>query len=185
MNTIDALVIIDIQNDYFPGGKMELAGATEAGAQAGRLLARFRELGKPVFHIQHVSIRPGSSFFLPNTPGVEIHPTVAPLAGETVIRKNFPNAFRDTTLQAQLNRHDAKHLLIAGMMTQMCIDTSVRAGRDLGYEITLAHDACATRTQKFGDIEVPATQVQAAFMAALNGSFATVRETEAILEALG
>ena len=181
---MDALVIIDIQNDYFPGGKMELAGASEAGLQAARLLARFRSLGRPVFHIQHVSVRPGSTFFLPDTPGVDIHASVAPLPGETVIRKNFPNAFRDTTLQQELDRVGAKHLLIAGMMTQMCIDTSVRAGKDLAYEITLAHDACATRAQKFGETEVPAAQVQAAFMAALNGSFAKVISSEEILEAL-
>ena len=181
MNTMDALVIIDIQNDYFPAGKMELAGATTAGEQAGRLLARFRELGKPIFHIQHLSLRPGASFFLPDTPGVEIHPSVAPQANEPIIQKNFPNAFRDTSLHAQLTQCGAKHLLVVGMMTQMCIDTSVRAGRDLGYEITLAHDACATRAQKFGDTEVPAAQVQAAFMAALNGSFATVRDTGEIL----
>lgn len=181
---MDALIIIDIQNDYFPGGRMELAAATEAATQAARLLARFRQLGKPVFHVQHVSLRPGASFFLPETPGVEIHSSVTPQAGEAVVRKHFPNAFRETTLAEQLRRHDAKHLLIAGMMTQMCIDTSVRAGRDLGYEITLAHDACATRAQKFGAIEVPAAQVQAAFMAALNGSFATVRDTAEILAAL-
>lgn len=182
---MDALVIIDIQNDYFPGGKMELAGADAAGANAGRLLARCRKLGKPVFHIQHLSVRPGATFFLPDTPGVGIHPSVAPQSGETVIRKHFPNAFRETTLEEELRRINARHLLVAGMMTQMCIDTSVRAGRDLGYEITLAHDACATKAQKFGDIEVPAPQVQAAFMAALNGSFANVRSSDTILEALG
>lgn len=182
---VDALVIIDIQNDYFPGGNVELAGAELAGNQAGRLLARCRKLGKPVIHVQHVSIRPGATFFLPETPGVEIHPAVAPLPGETVVRKHFPNAFRDTTLEEELRRANARHLLVVGMMTQMCIDTSVRAGRDLGYEITVAHDACATKAQKFGDAEVPAAQVQAAFMAALNGSFATVRSTETILDALG
>jgi len=182
---MDALVIIDIQNDYFPGGAFTLDGADAAGHHAGRLLARCRELGKPVLHIQHVSTRPGSTFFLPDTPGVEIHPSVTPLPGETVIRKHFPNAFRETTLEAELRRCNARHLLVVGMMTQMCIDTSVRAGRDLGYDITLAHDACATRAQKFGELEVPAAQVQAAFMAALNGSFANVRSTDTVLEALG
>ena len=182
---MDALILIDIQNDYFPNGAMTLDGATEAGAQAGRLLARCRKLGKPVIHIQHVSIRPGATFFLPDTPGMEIHASVTPQAGEPVLRKHFPNAFRDTALEEELRRINAKHLLVVGMMTHMCIDTSVRAGRDLGYEITLAHDACATKAQKFGETEVPAAQVQAAFMAALNGSFAYVRSTETVLEALG
>ena len=182
---MDALVIIDIQNDYFPGGAMELTGANAAGEQAGKLLAKFRKLGKPVFHIQHLSLRPGASFFLPGTPGAEIHPSVTPLDGEIVIQKHAPNAFLNTTLEEECRRNNVKHLLVAGMMTQMCIDTSVRAGRDLGFEIALAHDACATRAQKFGNVEVPAEQVQAAFMAALNGSFATVRSTDTLIEALG
>ena len=182
---MDALLIIDIQNDYFPGGAAELEGADAAGAAAGRLLARCRKLGKPVIHVQHVSLRPGAPYLRPDTPGVELHASVAPQAGELVIRKHFPNSFRDTALEEELRRLNVRHLLVAGMMTQMCVDTTVRAGRDLGYEITLAHDACATRTQKFGSVEVPAEQVQAAFMAALNGMFANVRSTETILEALG
>lgn len=181
---MDALLIIDIQNDYFPGGAAELSAPTGAAENAARLLQRYRALGRPVFHVQHLSIRPGATFFLPETPGAEIHPLVAPLPGETVIRKHYPNAFRETALEEALRRANLQRLLIVGMMTQMCIDTSVRAARDLGYEITLAHDACATRAARFGDVEVPAPQVQAAFMAAL-GNFATVRSTATILDALG
>lgn len=181
---MDALLIIDIQNDYFPGGAAELSEPVAAAENAARLLQRFRALKRPVFHVQHLSIRPGATFFLPETPGADLHPLVAPQPGETVIRKHFPNAFRETTLEEELRRANLQRLLVAGMMTQMCIDTSVRAGRDLGYEITLAHDACASRAARFGAIEVPAAQVQAAFMAAL-GNFATVRATATIIEALG
>lgn len=180
---MDALLIIDIQNDYFPGGRMELVGAEAAGLNAGRLLARFRALDKPVFHVQHVSIRAGATFFLPDTTGVEIHPAVAPQAAEPVFRKHFPNALRDTELEEALRRAGVKDLLVAGMMSHMCVDTSVRAAADLGYAVTLAHDACATRELRFGDAAIPAAQVHAAFMAALSGAFARVLPTSEILAA--
>src|SRR5512134_1827243 len=117
-----ALLIIDIQNDYFPGGAMALVGSPDAGAQAGTLLQAFRRKGLPVVHIQHLSVRPGATFFLPNTPGAEIHPSVAPRAGEAVFQKNFPNSFRGTPLLEHLRTLDIQQLVIAGMMTQMCVD---------------------------------------------------------------
>ena len=179
-----ALLIIDIQNDYFPGGAMELVGSEQAGANAARLLAAFRAKGLPVIHIQHVSTRPGASFFLPGTPGVEIHACVAPQGDEPVFQKHFPNSFRGTPLLEHLRQQKITQLSIAGMMTQMCVDTSTRAAADLGFECTLAHDACATRAQTFDGVTVPAEQVQAAFMASLNGLFAKVISSEALCEAL-
>ena len=176
MNT--ALLIIDIQNDYFPGGAMELAGSVEAGAKAGKLIEAFRGKGLPVIHVQHFSLRPGASFFIPDTKGVEIHPSVSPEAGETVIRKNFPNSFRETPLLQHLRDNDITRLVIAGMMTQMCTDTTVRAAADLGFACSLAHDACATRELSFSGVTVPAASVQAAFLAALNGLFAKVQSVE-------
>lgn len=177
-----ALVLIDIQNDYFPGGKMELEGAEVAAARAAEALARFREQGVPVVHVRHLSLRPGASFFLPGTEGAEIHAGVRPLAGEAVIEKNFPNSFRDTALKETLERLGAKHLVIAGMMTHMCVDASVRQAADLGFGVTLLADACATRAQAFGGEAVPARQVHAAFLAALNGAYAKVVPTSEALK---
>lgn len=173
-----ALLIVDIQNDYFPGGAMELEGSLLAGAKAGQLLRAFRRNSKPVIHIQHVSTRPGAIFFLPNTKGVEIHDSVAPQPGETVIQKHYPNGFRETPLLEHLKQLGVDELVIAGMMTQMCIDTTTRAAADLGFQCSLAHDACATRAQSFGGVTVPAAQVQTAFLAALNGAFAKVQSVE-------
>jgi len=172
-----ALIIIDIQNDYFPGGKMELEGSPEAGVKAAKLLEDFRAKGLPLVHIQHISNRPGASFFLPGTEGVDIHASVAPRAGETVIQKNFPNSFRDTPLLEHLRALDIDHLLIAGMMTHMCVDATTRAAFDLGFSCSLAHDACATRALAFGGQRVPAAQVHAAFLAALAGLYAKVQST--------
>src|SRR3954468_22752241 len=169
-----ALLIIDIQNDYFPGGGMELGGADAAAANASKALARARQDGMPVFHIRHLSTRPGSSFFLPGTEGAEIHAAVQPQGNETVIEKNFPNSFRATKLEDELKSLGVKSLVVAGMMTHMCVDASVRHAADLGYKITLLGDACATRAQKIRGETVPARQVHLAFLAALNGFYAKV-----------
>lgn len=169
-----ALLLIDIQNDYFTGGAMELVGSEQAAVQAAKLLAHFRERSLPVIHVQHVSTREGATFFRPNTSGVEIHDSVAPVAGEAVFRKNFPNSFRDTSLLAHLHGEGITDLVIAGSMTHMCIDTTTRAAADLGFRCLLVHDACATKSLTFGQVTVPAQQVQAAFVAALNGLFAQV-----------
>jgi len=169
-----ALIIVDIQNDYFPGGKMELVGSEKAADEAARLLRTFRERGAPIFHIRHVSTRPGATFFLPETEGAKIHESVAPLAPEVVITKHFPNSFRDTPLLEVLRAADIKRLAIAGMMTHMCIDATTRAAADLGFECQLAHDACATRDLSFGGSKVAASDVHTAFLASLNGAFAKV-----------
>ena len=97
-----ALLIIDIQNDYFTGGALENVGATQAGNHAKELLSVFRQKSLPVIHIQHIAARPGATFFLPGTKGAEIHESVSPLAGEPVFQKNFPNAFRKTPLLEHL-----------------------------------------------------------------------------------
>ncbi|MCX7155022.1 MAG: cysteine hydrolase family protein [Rhodocyclales bacterium] len=182
MNT--ALLIIDIQNDYFPGGAMELEGSVEAGQQAAKLIDAFRKKALPVIHVQHLSTRPGATFFVPGTKGVEIHPCVSPGKGETIIRKNFPNSFRDTPLLQHLRDRKITRLVVAGMMTQMCIDTSVRAAADLGFECLLAHDACATKSLSFGGVTVAAANVQTAFLAALNGLFARVQPVDELCAAL-
>jgi nicotinamidase-related amidase len=172
-----ALVLIDIQNDYFPGGKMELSGSTEAGLRAGEILAFFRENRMPVIHIQHVSARPGATFFLPGTEGAAIHESVRPLAFEEVIEKNYPNSFRNTPLRESLERGKINQLVIAGMMTHMCVDATVRSAFDFGFTCTLIHDACATKDLSFEDQTVPAKQVHAAFLSALNGLYAKVVST--------
>jgi len=172
-----ALLVIDIQNDYFPGGAMELEGADAAGAKAGQAIRQFRDKKLPVIHVRHLSVRPGSTFFLPGTRGVEINAAVAPQGNEIVVEKNFPNSFRNTNLQEVLEKQGIKNLVVAGMMTHMCVDASVRHAADLGYKITLLGDACATRAQSYGGEKVPAKQVHAAFLAALNGFYAKVVNT--------
>ena len=140
-----ALVLVDIQNDYFPGGTMSLENMDAAAANAARLLAAFRERRLPIVHVRHLSVRPGATFFVPGTAGAEIHPAVAPRAGEAVVEKNFPNAFRATDLEPRLRAAGVDHVVIAGAMSHMCIDATTRAAFDHGFKCTVAEDACATR----------------------------------------
>lgn len=176
-----ALLLIDLQNDYFPGGACELEGSDAALANAAQLLAAARQNGTPVIHIRHISLRPGAGFFLPGTRGVDIHQGVAPAAGEAVIDKHFPNSFRDTPLRETLAALGVSRLLVAGMMTHMCVDATVRAAFDFGLECRVAADACATRALAYQDETIAAQQVHAAFLAALNGVYAEVLATSAIL----
>ena len=98
------LLLVDIQNDYFPGGRMELVGISEAGQKAGELLSVFRDNHWLTFHIKHLSVRKGATFFLPDTQGAEIHDCVKPLSDEQIIQKFFPNSFRDTALLVELKK---------------------------------------------------------------------------------
>ena len=179
-----ALLLIDIQNDYFPGGAMELVGSSAAVVQAGKLLQVFRKKSLPVIHIQHISTQQGATIFLPDTKGVQIHETVAPVKGETVFQKHYPNSFRETPLLEHLRLQQITQLVIAGMMTHMCIDTTTRAAADLGFQCVLAHEACATKALSFGGAAVPAEHVQTAFFGALNGLFAKVLSVEEVCSTL-
>jgi nicotinamidase-related amidase len=183
MNT--ALLIIDIQNDYFPGGKMVLEGSREASEKAKQILSLFREKRLPLAHIQHISASPGASFFISGTEGVEIHANVKPVPGELVIRKHYPNSFRDTSLLEHLKREKIDHVVIAGMMTHMCVDATTRAAFDHGFQCTVLHDACATRPLSFNKDIVPAKQVHAAFLAALGAVYAKIISADDFIAGLG
>jgi nicotinamidase-related amidase len=168
------LVIIDIQNDYFPGGRSELVGADAAAERAAEVLAGFRERGEQVVHLQHVWDAPDAEFFAPGTSGVEINDAVAPAGGEPVIQKAFPNGFQQTDLEPRLRDGGADELVLCGMMTSMCVDATVRAAVDLGFECTVVHDACATKDLSFDGRSVAAADVHAAFLAALGDGYAAL-----------
>ena len=183
MNT--ALIMVDIQRDYFPGGKMEVVGADEACGRAKGLLDHFRKEGLPVFHIRHVSARADATFFLPGTEGLAFHENVGPRPHETIVIKHFPNSFRETDLRQHLEAKGIRGLVICGMMSHMCIDATTRAAFDLGYGCIVAHDACAARDLEFQGIRVPAAHVHGAFMAALGAVYARVLSVREIIEQKG
>ena len=169
-----ALLLVDIQNDYFAGGQMELEGISDAGRRAGELLNFFRDRQWPTFHIQHVSTSEDAPFFRPNTAGVELHQSITPLPGEVVVQKHFPNSFRETSLLAELQKHELSSVVICGAMSHMCIDATTRAAFDFGFECEVIHDACATRNLEFDGVVIPAGEVHGSFMAALGMAYARV-----------
>ncbi|WP_319584334.1 cysteine hydrolase family protein [uncultured Pseudodesulfovibrio sp.] len=169
-----ALLLIDLQNDYFPGGRMELVGSEPAAACAAQALRLFRDRGLPVIHIRHEALKEGATFFLPGTDGASIHELVKPEADEPVVVKHYPNSFRETDLLARLREAGVTRLAVAGMMTHMCLDAGVRAAVDLGFECAVLSDASATRDLEFNGAVVPAAQVHGAFLAALQAAYAPV-----------
>ncbi|MGI2733183.1 cysteine hydrolase family protein [Bacillus cytotoxicus] len=176
-----ALLLVDIQNDYFPNGKMELRNAVEASEYARQLLQYFRQTNQPIFHIQHVSFGDHATFFLPNTEGVHIHESVRPLQNETVILKHYPNSFRETNLLQKLQKLKIERIIICGMMTHMCIDATVRAAFDFGFHCTVIHDACATKDLLFKNATIPAVYIHNTILASLNEGYADVISTEEFL----
>lgn len=178
MNT--ALLLIDIQNDYFPGGKYPLCRPQEAAAQAARMISFFRSHGKPIFHVQHLG-KADAPFFVPGTKGADIHPSVRPLDNEPCIIKHSPDSFFETTLRRHLQENHIESLVICGMMTHMCIDTTVRAARNFGYAVSVIEDACACRSLVWKGLAIPAGTVQSVFLSALQGSFADVLPAESWL----
>jgi nicotinamidase-related amidase len=177
-----ALLVIDVQNDYFPRGRMELPGCMEASDRIRNIMAFFRNREKPVIHVQHVSAKPDASFFLPDTDGIMFHENTAPERSEKIIRKNFPNSFRGTDLDLYCQDNGIGSLVIVGMMTHMCVDATVRAAFDLGYDCLVLGDCCATRDLEFEDRLVTFDQVQESFLAAMNGTFARVMGSEEFME---
>jgi nicotinamidase-related amidase len=179
------LVIVDIQNDYFPGGAYPLVGTEAAAERAGVLLAHFRASGEPIVHVQHVWDAPDATFMRPGTHGVEINDVVAPLADEPVVLKASPNAFIGTDLEHRIRDAVVDDVVIAGMMTSMCVDSTVRAAADLGFTVTVASDACAAPDLEFGAVRIAGDVVHAAFLAALGDGFATVTTVDELAQHAG
>jgi nicotinamidase-related amidase len=165
-----ALLIIDIQDFYFPGGKVPLVEPEAAAKNAGKVLAKFRAEGKAVVHVRH-DFEPGGS----------IHASVAPQEGEKVFTKTEVSCFNGTDVLAYLEELGVENLVIVGMQTHMCLEAATRAAHDLGFTCTVVGDACATRDLQYGDRTVPAADVHASTLATLNRTYAKVVDTETFL----
>lgn len=180
-----ALILIDVQNDYFPGGKWPLSGIVSAADNAARVLSAARAAGDLVIHVRHEFPSAEAPFFLPGSDGAQIHAKVQSQEGEPVVLKHHVNAFRETSLRSILDEKGIEEVVICGAMSHMCIDAGTRAASDLGYQCVVVHDACATRDQEFGSKVIPAADVHAAFMAALGFAYARLVSTEEYLVSAG
>lgn len=180
-----ALLIIDIQNDYFADGRHPLVGIERAAETAAELLAAARAAGAVVVHVRHEEASADAPFFVAGTEGAAIHAAVAPVDGEPVVVKSEVNAFRGTGLDEILRGRGVTDLVIVGAMSHMCVDAGTRAALDHGYGVTVAHDAVATRDLAFGERVLPAADVHAAFMAALGEAGAAVEPAAGLAERFG
>ncbi len=175
-----ALLVIDIQKDYFPGGKYPLVNPLEAAQKAYMLLQCFREHDGHHIHIQHISLEPDATFFIKGDSGSDIHDSVAHFEGEPIVYKHEPNSFLNTNLLDLLKSWEVERVVITGMMTHMCVDATARAASDFGFQVIVAEDACATRDLKYGDTTIPAEHVHKAFLAALK-SYGKVMKSDEII----
>lgn len=176
------LVVVDLQNEYLPTGKLPLTDIEHAAANALRVITHARDAGIPIFHVRHQSVE-GAPIFAKGTAGAKIQSAVAPVGDEPVIVKKHINAFRETDLKQQLDALDIQEIVVIGAMSHMCIDAVVRAAVDMGYAVTVLHDACATLDLTFGGVSVPAAQAHATIMAAFEFGYATVKPVDEYLSA--
>jgi nicotinamidase-related amidase len=166
-----ALLLIDIQNFYFPGGQLPLVQPDQAARQAQKILKILRKQKVLIVHIRHMA-----------KSGAGIHKRVKPLPGEKVFDKRFANSFRETDLLSFLQQNQITHLVLAGMQTHMCLEAAVRAAADLGFKCTVIGDACATRDLRFNGKRIPASAVHLSTLASLSHTYARVIDTETFLK---
>ena len=169
-----AVIVVDLQNEYLPGGKLPLVGIEGAVATAAGVIDAARSSGEPVIFIRHEGTGADSPIFTPGTENVEIIPAVLPQEQEPVIVKHYPNSFRETGLKSLLDEQGIQEVVVVGAMSHMCIDATARAAADFGYAVTVVEDACATRDLEFAGKTVAALDVHAAFMSALAFGYANV-----------
>jgi nicotinamidase-related amidase len=168
---VTALLIIDVQEFYFPGGFLPLDNPEAASLNSKKIIEKFRSEKKLVIHVGH-NTKKDNAF----------HPDVAPIDGEQVFHKDEVSAFNGTGLLEYLRDNGVEKLVVCGMMTHMCVEAAVRAAYDLGFECALVGDACATRDLDYGEDKVKAADVHASTLGTLDGSYATVVDTKTFLE---
>ena len=174
-----ALIMIDLQNTY-RRGVMQLTGVEQALTEAAKLLEIARDLKVPVFHIQHDGGE-GSPYDVRAEIGA-IADEVAPIDGEPVITKHYPNSFVQTDLDERLKALGIQKIMLAGFMTHMCINSTAHGGFNLGYAPTVVASATATRPlQSAGGKVLSAQQVHEGALAATRDLYAAVADTVADL----
>ena len=172
-----ALIVIDAQQEYFaPDGKVVLPGGPAAVERIAEALAWARAQGLPVVHVVHESRKPNAPIFAPGSPALEIHPDARPAPGEPVVQKHLPGSFTGTKLEEILRQQGIERLVIAGFMTQMCVDTTARQAAHLGFQVTVLADATAAMAVKGPDgAAISADQVHRTHLGSLSGFLADIK----------
>ena len=145
-----ALIVIDLQNDYFPGGLFALWNTEETLHNIVAAIGKARALGIPVIHVQHVAnaAKGIAPFFNAGTPGVDIHPEILAAAPDApVVVKEYADSFHGTTLEQVLSGLGVDELLVCGMMTQNCVTHTAISRSAEKYKVTVLSDCCTTVSQ--------------------------------------
>ncbi len=172
MHTI--VVTLDIQRDYFPGGAFPLWRAGSALRAARRILDAARAASIPIIHIKHEGLEPAASFLRAGSRWTEPHPGlgIPPDGSEMIIVKHEPDAFLGTELEEALRAREACWIVWMGMMTWMCVDTTLRAAAARGWQGILVEDACASGWLIKDGLPIFPWTSQRAFLAAIGSRFA-------------
>ncbi|MDA8257073.1 MAG: cysteine hydrolase family protein [Betaproteobacteria bacterium] len=181
-----ALILIDFQGEYFNPAKLPIPGGPAAARNAARLMDAAQRLGLKVIHVQHLAANPASPLFAPGSADADFVDPLRPRPGQEVVVKHLPSSFVGTGLDALLRASEVQTLLIAGLMTHMCVDSTARDAVSQGYKVIVAHDACASRDlPAFDGAIIPGDHVHRATLAALADRFADVMDTESLLGLMG
>ena len=139
-----SLLVIDLQNDYFPGGKFTLWNADGVLKNVERAIKKANELGVPVILVQHIAKGP-APFFNEGSTGSQIHPAILAAAPNApIVVKEFADSFEKTNLEEILTRQAITDLLVCGMMTQNCVTHTAISKAAEKYNVTILSDCCTT-----------------------------------------
>jgi nicotinamidase-related amidase len=184
-NTNPALILVDIQRGFdnipYWGGQRN---NPDAEVNARKLLDYWRANSLPLFHIQHCSVNP-NSLLAEGNPGNAHKEIVKPLPGETVIKKSVNSSFIGTNLQQQLDAAGIDTMVIVGLTTEHCVSTTARMAGNFGYHTFVVADATAAfaKTGIKGE-HYDAETIHLTALAQINNEFATVLNTDDVLQAL-
>ncbi|HNE03924.1 MAG TPA: cysteine hydrolase family protein [Anaerolineales bacterium] len=178
-----ALIIIDVQKGFDEPVWGE-RNNPQAEDNIVRLLEAWRKYGRPVFHVQHMSLSP-SSPLNPDHPGNAIKDELQPREGESLIQKNVNSAFIGTDLEQQLRARGCNSLVIVGLTTPHCVSTTTRMAGNFGFETYLVSDATAAfELTDHNGRTYSAQEIHDVTLTTLNGEFAKVIETDMLLRLL-
>jgi nicotinamidase-related amidase len=179
-----ALLLVDIQQGLDDTVYWGSRNNPQFERNVAALLEGFRQAGRPVLHVQHHSVRPTSPL-RPGQAGHDFKPEARPQQGEPIFAKTVNSAFIGTHLEAYLRQEGIARLVVAGLTTDHCVSTTVRMAGNLGFEVWLVGDGCATFARPGPGGVIPAEQVHQVHLASLDGEFCTVVSTQQALERVG